>query len=264
VAGYTCDTTTNRCVAAAGVDAAAGGVDAGPDASYQEVVRADRPLAYWRFEEPSGSSVAKDELGHHPATYVGKPALGVPGIAGGFAVDLGAANRPQVQTNSDAFRFKGNAQLTIEVWVSPRSLAGYGRIASNEDVATGDGWYITAGDAGDGLAFAFHDRMSDAGNFARYVSWDGQLAQNRFHHVVFAYDSTTVYIWIDGVQLPPAQQPRPAPDTGLLTWGCRIVEQSSTLVPVNCADATFDEAAIYDHPLNDAQVQAHWEKGRPR
>lgn len=61
-------------------------------ARYRAAVIADSPVAYWRLGESSGT-VATDETGNYPGTFVGSPTLGVAGIyAGGAAVDFDGTN----------------------------------------------------------------------------------------------------------------------------------------------------------------------------
>src|SRR5262249_7070412 len=61
-------------------EAGSGSSSGGDVGAYAATVLADTPMAYWRFEETSGT-VAHDEMKVHDATYVAAN-LGAPGIAG--------------------------------------------------------------------------------------------------------------------------------------------------------------------------------------
>jgi hypothetical protein len=111
----------------------------------------------------------------------------------------------------------------------------------------------TAGTDGGGIV---HGVVDSAGS-SRFVRWDGFLSPEGFHHVVVVYDGKATSVWLDSRLVATKTEPGPAPDVGLLTWGCRII----TSGPVNCLDGWLDEAAIYDHPLSEARVRAHFEAG---
>lgn len=218
--------------------------------SYAALVRADAPIAWWRFEETTGT-VAHDEIGGHDATYAGAPVLGVPGIAGGRGVSLGGASRPHATTTSTDIRFPGQLPYTIEVWVMARSMKDYGRIASTE-IPSGVGWYM--GTDADGTKLSFE--LNANGTYTRQLMWPGTLSPTRFQHIAIVYDGTTSSMWIDGARVASKSSKDSAPDVGSLTWGCRITSNA-----VNCADATFDEAAIYARALRDDQIIAHFNAG---
>lgn len=238
----------------AGTEDASTASEAGP--SYAQLVRADAPIAWWRFEESSGT-VAHDEIGGHDATYAGAALLGVPGIVGGRGVSLGGASRPHATSSSPAFRFPGRASYTIEVWVLARGMRDFGRIASTEAASSNDteGWYLAADANGNNLEHEFGTK----GSYFRGLVWNGTLSPTKFQHVVVTYDGATTLIWIDGVRVASRTSPEQAPDVGLLTWGCRLNGSNA----VNCLDATLDEAAIYDHALAEDRIVAHHTAGAP-
>lgn len=226
--------------------------DASADASlsYAALVRADAPLAWWRFEETTGT-VAHDEIGGHDATYAGAPVLGVPGIAGGRGVSLGGASRPHATTTNTDVRFPGQLPFTIEVWVTARSLKDYGRIAGTE-IPNGAGWYLGADPDGTKLWF----ELNANGTYTRQLMWPGTLSPMRFQHIVIVYDGATASMWLDGARVASTPSKDSAPDVGSLTWGCRM-----TNIATNCVDATLDEAAIYARALRDDQIIAHFNAG---
>jgi hypothetical protein len=158
-----------------------------------------------------------------------------------------------VTTRGSDFAFPGNQAYTIEVWVKPRDLTGYARLVSTESTpAATSGWYLTAGQQGQGLTLG----VDVAGSPVRIGDWtSGSLSLNVFHHVVFTYDDATIVGWVDGQQIASRAQPTAAAASGPLTWGCRIIGSG----PVNCLDGVLDEAAVYDHVLEAARVKAHYQ-----
>src|SRR5262249_54399648 len=63
-------------------DAKGGPPDADAAQTYADLIKSDRPVAYYRFEETSATSPALDEIAGVDGVYEGSPALAVDGIAG--------------------------------------------------------------------------------------------------------------------------------------------------------------------------------------
>lgn len=228
---------------------------------YREAVLSDSPLGYWRFDELTGTD-AKDERAKHPGFYRQAPSLGRPGIFG----DAGAIAFPEVATShvelpGNDFRFGGLLPFTFEAWVLPRTFRNYQWIAGTETSPPRVGWSILATATGELLYEVFQD-PSDGG-LATLRSWSSNrlLELNRFQHIVVSFDGGTIRGYIDGQLAATLATTRSAPDTGVLLLGCRK-NNDNTLV--NCLDDwALDEVAIYDHPLEDDRVLAHYQLGKP-
>ena len=110
-------------------------VETGTGNAYADLVLADGPAAYYRFEDPVGSNAASDELGKIPANLTGAGVTfgsdGVVGHAalfdGNSALDLG-----------DVFDFAGQVPFTLELWAKSTTSNLGGLLMHKRDEHTGN------------------------------------------------------------------------------------------------------------------------------
>ncbi len=102
-----------------------------PPTGYNAAVIADSPVSYWRLGEASGT-LAADERGANPGTYVNAPTLGAASLlsadTANKAVGLDGTN-DQVKVPSSASLSLGSP-ITLETWIKPTSLPTAGNFAS--------------------------------------------------------------------------------------------------------------------------------------
>ena len=234
---------------------------ASPADRYREAILADRPLAYWRLDETSGTT-AKDEKGAHPGVYELAPTLGSTGIFGTpGAVELPSATNAHVRIPGTDFSFGGVASYSVELWVKPKAFHSFDWLVSTEVTPPRLGWSVLVGETGEVLYEVW--RPNDAGGpEVRSLSSKKSLVLDRFQHVVVTYNGAMMRVYIDGKLDNANPAPRDAPDDGVLLLGCR---RNADGTVSGCVDGwTLDEVAIYDFPLTDTQVFAHYEAGKPR
>src|SRR2546429_3033448 len=109
--------------------------------TYSATVLADHPVAYWRMDETTGSTMADASGNANQGRYVGIYTLGQPGALAGGAVAFdgqsGAAsvmNSPSLQVNT----------VTIEMWIKKHTDTEYGvYVAKNVEPGGGAGssWF---------------------------------------------------------------------------------------------------------------------------
>jgi hypothetical protein len=123
--------------------------DADADAAltYFQEVMADKPLAYWRFDEDAGSTVAYDSSGNgNTLTFGGSDVeLGVKGALANdtdTALTLNAsALLPSYADGGSIFSFTGNAAFTFEFWAKVSTdQGGYVEILGRTDSNTPPGF----------------------------------------------------------------------------------------------------------------------------
>lgn len=232
--------------------------------AYGNAVLADTPVAYWRFEE-TALPTARDERGAHHGLYAFSPTLGEPGIAGGRAVRLPAGQRSHVTQADLAFRFPGNQPYAVEVWLQIGKLGGNQWLAGTEGPASPDprtGWSLFVTDVG-GVAYeVWGAPFVDGGSLQRrgIYATSAPFDVARFHHVVMTYNGAVISMWLDGAKRASFTDTTDAPDTGTLMLGCR---RTPTGVTACLDDGVLDEVAIYDHPLVEARILAHYVLGKP-
>ncbi|MDB5219121.1 MAG: Autotransporter adhesin [Myxococcaceae bacterium] len=237
------------------VDAA----DAAPSRSalYASAVLADNPLGYWRLEETAGMT-AKDETGRNDGAYVNTPLLAQPGVAGSAAAKLPATLKSRIAVATGNFGFTGNAQYTVELWVKPGTFRDYQWLSGTElEVPNRRGWSLLA-DANGAIRYETWTSDGDGGSLQTrglFVS-GASLVQDTFAHIVLAYTGSVALGYVDGVNTTMFNTVGMTPPGGPLLWGCRGDLQQ-------CLDDwVIDELAIYDFPLSQARVKAHYDLGK--
>ncbi len=249
--------------------------DGGPSGSgdeggaYRAAVLGDDPVAYWRFEESSGTA-AKDEIDNaHPGTYFGSFTLGADGVGSSRAVGLDGTSA--CIAVGEYFRFSGSVPFSVEGWVK---VTGYGamgtRLVSTEGFPTGirSGWNLSAsyGDSGYPYFDAWNsDDMPNQwtmGAYSKVSPQDGLLPLNQWSHIVGTYTDTNEVIWVNGVKRDSQNQTNlPMPQKqGVLTIGCASDGDGQIYLGLSGA---LDEVAIYDKVLTDAQITSHYNLGKP-
>jgi len=252
-------------------DGATGGVDGGLDAqptqgdartdadsgvaagTYAAAVLADEPLMYLRLGE-KGGAIAVDATknanngslgsGHSfgvPGVIAGDPdtALRLNGVASG--IDLGKR-----------FDFVGTQPYTVEVWTkieltdqSFRHL--YKKSAEPLTGREAYGLYVF----GDEIVY---ERYTS--NVKASVAIDVAPYLNRWIHLVTTYDSASLRMYIDGVEVRIKPDARPQQTIDGNFWiGCDE-ELNSGVVK-----GDLDEVAVYDKALSAARVKAHYDMG---
>jgi len=215
--------------------------------TYTATVLADHPVAYWRMDETTGSTMADTSGNANNGHYVGIYTLGQPGALAGGAVAFdgqsGAAsvmNSPSLQVNT----------VTIEMWVKKHTDTEYGvYVAKNVEPGGGAGssWFELLNSHHNGeLEF----RVTSDG--APAVLSNSTLALNTWYYVVATYDGATAKIYINGKldgTLKVTAVPKQTSDP--LFIGRRMDGLF--------ADASLANVAIYSAALSAARIAAHWQ-----
>ena len=221
---------------------------------YRDAVMSDTPLAYFRFEETSGT-VAKDETGAHDGTWLTTPTFSQPGAFEGSSSVLFQQGTPsRLSMPGDVFRFAGTVPYAVEMWLKPGRFVDYEWILTTE--APRGGWSILT-DATGAVHYEVWDVVDGGNSSIRYlVPTAKNLVLGTFSHVVVTYDGTDAAIWIDGTNARSGTWPKAAPAIGSLFLGC-LDKGGGTLE--HCLDGWFvDDLAFYAHTLDDARIQAHY------
>jgi hypothetical protein len=225
--------------------------------TYSDRVKCDKPLAYLRFGETTGST-AKDEMGAHDGSYFGLVMLGAPGaISGNGAVHV-APGQYITLADDAAFAFAGKVSFTVEVWTKldpiPDSGAGdnFHTLVAKHDSTVG-GWTLRWSEMSETLSF---QRFVSSSTYdAAYVN--GRVMSDRFHHVVGVSDAAKNYIrlYIDGALAAEDSISAAIPTHGK---DLRIGAQGA----ISNVRGTLDELAIYGRALSDLEVRAHFDAAK--
>ncbi|HKI70013.1 MAG TPA: LamG domain-containing protein, partial [Verrucomicrobiae bacterium] len=179
------------------------GVPAVGAADYPSTVLADHPIAYYRMEETSGTTVNDSSAsGQFPATYNPStdgmyPKLGQPGI------DTNSIQLSTASANSTSFAYAGyypefneQAPFSFEIWARPASLdsANYRCPVGNFSgwaTPTQSGWYVYQ-TPGSPSTFAFIMAGSSV-----WIAYSGVTPANWFY-LVGTYDGTNASFYVNG------------------------------------------------------------------
>lgn len=220
--------------------------------NYPYAVSVDRPAAYWRFDEPSGT-VFVDSSGHSiplvasgsgvalsqgGATADGDTAIAFDGITG------------SASTSSNQMRSLFQLQdFSVEFWASPAALANFVFSYGQTNNAGTDNF----------LHIGFKLGAVFVGFFGDDLQGLTAVPTNNYTHVVVTFNATTRVrtIYVNGVV-----------DISAVATG--VLNVPSGAVP-NVGLAFFatgngpffymgrvDELALYDYPLSAARVLAHF------
>ena len=215
-----------------------------PPGSYVEAVVTNRPVAYWRLGELSGST-AFDYVGGNHAAYA-NATLGQPGA---------------LQSDPDtAARFNGASS-----WV------GSGvNLAANRGTFTMEGWFKLAAAARMGFwgqNDAIEFGLSNSATLQLWTSGGGQVnvtytwGTGGWHHLAAVGNGTDLRVYMDGNLVG--------------TGGSATANYGSSAYPFNIGgggiwDASgnwfngwIDEVAFYDTALSAAEVRQHFLRGLP-
>lgn len=223
---------------------------------YARAVLADRPRAYYRLDEPAGASRAVDLTGRTHGRYVG-------------SVTLGATGGLRVSDNASALFDGGDARLvvddapafggafTLEAWV--RSDMG--------DSAAVPAILERVDDLGGGLRLGYRLSTPPVGEQLEIfrgaeivkVASTPRLGFAGFSHLAAVVRGDKLTLYRDGVV--SAELPNPGTDPQALLAPL-LVGGSSSGAP--SFRGGVDELALYDYPLERAQIVAHIEASGSR
>ena len=234
-------------------DAAATDTDAeAPLPPYAAAVLADRPVAYWRFEETAGD-VAFDAMGRHPATRTGGPVGRGPGAVAGTAARfeggcLDAGSVPGL----------GGA-VSIEAWVAweaaDRAIVRQANAVYANHVGAFAGWGLRLSSDPPSHPTWESGPSGGVGGFGTVgpLGTGTGTAKGVFAHVVLVSDGARGVLYLDGIKVGEGESRAVPTNAEALTIGCD---------PRGAFRGALDEVAVYDHVLTAARVQAHYEAAR--
>jgi hypothetical protein len=263
---------------------ASGMPDTAP-ATYNAVVLADNPVAFWELANASTGS-EPDRTGHgHTGTYRG----GTPALVdlpnGDRAADFNGVSEYVTVPSSPAFSIPTTQALTWEAWIRPdvlqfpHSSGGYvdymGKCASYSPTCEWEARMYNLTNAQNRVsrlsAYVFNPGAG-LGSGADWQPANGVIQAAHWYHVVAEYQTRSqpagcsgpqvggINIWVNGVEWNMSVHLQ----TGCLSqFGVTPVANNSPLnIGTMAMDTWFQGAigkvAIYDHLLSTAQITRHY------
>ncbi len=215
--------------------------------TYSATVLADHPVAYWRMDDATGSTMADASGNANNGRYVGAYTLGQPSAIAGGAVAFDGQSGAATVVNSPSLQVN---MVTIEAWIKKRTDTEYGvYVAKNvaPGGGAGSGWFQLLNSHHNGqLEF----RVTSDG--APVVVSNSTLALNTWYYVVATYDGATAKLYVNGKldgTLKVTAVPKQTSDP--LFIGRRTDGLFN--------DATLADVAIYSVALSAERIAAHWQ-----
>lgn len=223
--------------------------------SYESMIVADGPEAWWRLDEPAGSPTMWDAMGRHDGTYVGAGVtLGAPGaIAGGSsnsAASFDGTSFADVPYSSDL----NTSEFTIEAWAFTTDQTISRALLSSYDTSSYKGMLYRADpDA---------TWESDVGlndTFSYYFVPMGPLSLGRWSHVATTFSTQFgLFYYVDG-------KPVSGPFRNFVhntKFDFLIGAAGTNWLGIGRWKGTIDEVVVYKHALSPAQILNHYVQAR--
>lgn len=214
---------------------------------YSSEVLADSPLAYYRLDETSGTTMADSSGNGRAGAYVGGPSLGQPALLNDGLASIATSSGKYAQTPYGAWMQV--SALTVEAWIRVTDSGSISIVARHASVTNGGIWDLQLS------AMKVQFRLFNDG-FSILTSAT-TLALNTTYYLVGTHDGTNRRIYINGVldasDTPPA-----------LVTSISVPIAIGAFVD-NYAAQTFtgriDEVAVYGTALSSARIAAHYTAG---
>ncbi|MFC1600714.1 LamG domain-containing protein, partial [Patescibacteria group bacterium] len=213
------------------------------------------PVAHWKLDENSGTSVYDNSgNGHNSTAFVGNTSW----IAGkhGSALSFDGANDHVTIADNDAFTVPSGGQITVEAWIKLNKLND-AQIPISKMKGSNYEWSMqqtAANGAGGGL-------LTSAGGGYLYAFSSQSLSADRWYHVAFTADTTSeeVYLYVDGVLSGTDTTPSgtQAPN------GTANVQIGESDAGTGDFQGSVDDVRIYNYARTPQQIVQDMNAGHP-
>lgn len=213
-----------------------------PASGYASVAMSYGPVAYWRFNEPGGSTVSYDYVGANDAANTAVVLGGTgPLVAGLEPANTAATFDGVASASSTAVSLMNHrAQFTLAGWIklaaAPAARAG---LFGQNDVAE----------------FGFHNTTSmgiwsPSGGYLEFPI--ASLVLGQWHHVAVVADGTQFQLYLDGVL--QASGGNSTTDYGSSSYPFRIGGGGILDTSGNYFNGSIDEVAVFGYALTAEQI----------
>jgi hypothetical protein len=267
--------------------AASGGAGGTTASSYDRLILAEAPVAYWAMNKGSGTE--PDLTGHNNSgTYKNGPVTTTSLQNGDQAADFNGSNQYLTVPSSASFSIPTTGTLTWEAWIRPDVLqfphdsGGYvDWMGKCQDYGGSCEWearmYSTdnSENRSNRLSAYVFNTSAGLGSAADWQPKSGLVKAGTWYHVVGSYTTKvtpadcanaamypgSIDIWVDGVKWNHGSHGQ----TGCMSqYNVVPVAKNSPLnIGTMAMDAWFPgsiaKVAIYDRSLTQAQITAHYQ-----
>ena len=224
--------------------------------TYESVVLADTPLAYWQLNEAHGSPTVADSSGNGwTGTVNGGVTLGQAGVPAGMTGTY-AAFDGATGFISTLFNPVALLGLTVECWIQLTGTPtdGARMIGQDEPFVANTGWNLAIGPGNNEQFFI------EAANGFTFANTNGSAAipLTGWHHLVGTWDGTTLRTYLDSVL-----------DTNTAAFAGSLAQNGSAGQVIGAWTAgtaawwagPLAQMAVYSSALSQARITAHYNAG---
>ncbi len=254
-----------------------------PPDRYADIVKADEPIAYWRFQNDQSDTVrnvlaAPDAESPLDGTVVGKVSPGAPGPQSPdfplFGSDNLSVRLPAkgsyvriADPGADSpLDFDAGDAITIEAWVNPKLtngrdyhyIIGKGRTNHPDFARDNQNWALRLQSPTGTLSFLFRSR-GEKGEWHRWTSKEGLGGDSGWHHVAVTYtfgEEKSLVGYIDGRPVKGVW------DSGGATDRAPVVDDDEVRIGSTFHGGAFggalDEVALYRQALAPERIAARY------
>ncbi|MGA9450634.1 MAG: LamG domain-containing protein, partial [Verrucomicrobiia bacterium] len=252
-----------------------------PITKYAKVVVADNPVAYWRLDEPDGSSTAVDAVGSFDGAYIAgagsftfDATTGIPNETDGA---LGVANGATVSIPY-AIEINPPGAFSVEGWFQPASLAADGNdyrtplsSMSNPYGAGPTGWLVYQTGGNNWSWWPYNGFWTGV-----QLTDPDTIVAGQWYYLTLTYDGTTFTFYVNGVAKASGTDSGFAQNGNVPVGGAASYNYNYNTTPglptgsspavlgwrsdsgFNPFDGTMDDVAVYNYALNPQQIQNHY------
>ena len=220
--------------------------------TFEATIVQDGPEAWWRMDEPSGSTTMLDAMGRHDGTYIGPGVtLGAAGVVANGAPDTavtfdgtnGFADVPY----SPALN---SSEFTIEAWALLTEDTVQRAVFSTYDTTAHKGIFVKANPDG-----TYESDVGLNDNFIYYFAPMGNISHGKWAHLASTFSASAGQInYLNGQQISG-----PFADFVRNTkFDFLIGAVGTNWQGISRWQGTIDEVAVYTHALSPSQIQNHY------
>ena len=223
---------------------------------YAARIAALGPTHQWRLGSPTGSATDPDQAGSAPLTISSAATLGASGALrsdSNTALTASPGSAPDASTAaSESATSTVSVELWLKAWVPAGSVAAFGTTPGTSPAPRARELYINS--IGQLTAAIRRD-----GRAPLIVQTGRSIADNTWHHVVFVHSASSVFIYVDGLQVGSSAAPG---ITGSGRWWLGGRAPSSLPGSVNRGlGAKIDEVTVFGRALSPTEVHQHYQWG---
>lgn len=219
-----------------------------PVPTYGDVVLADNPSAYWRFQNATGTSVADATSAGRTLTLSTSTGVGAPGLSGDAGdYSWNAPGTTGAYASIANASWQHVAPFTAEAIIRPDVINSYRAIVSHDGSSTRS-WNLYLKD-GKLLVYDF----SVGGDV---IAGSGALSAGQTYHVAITYEAGVTRLYLNGN--PDGSKTGSVLRTTTNNMPFLVgASYAGTASPTFLFDGTIDEVAFYNTALSAARLKAH-------